>query len=128
MAIKYLYTICPSDNYLFHENSVSKYLFQKYSSPPLEIEWWPPKPETGHNLKSRNILNENQTGFRKTYSTVDHVDDVFSIKCLLHMFFFLKIRGYFVPLLITRRHLAHSGDVDYGPSSLQAVYQKTFVR
>ena len=30
MTIEYLLTKCPSDNYLFHENLVSKYLFEKY--------------------------------------------------------------------------------------------------
>ena len=29
-AIKYLFTTCPSGNYLFHENLVRKYLFKKY--------------------------------------------------------------------------------------------------
>ena len=30
-AIKYLFSACPSHNYLFHENSVSKYLFYPFS-------------------------------------------------------------------------------------------------
>ena len=37
-ANKYLFATRPSDNNLFHENAVTKYLFKKYSSPPLEIE------------------------------------------------------------------------------------------
>ena len=42
--IEYLLTAGPSDNNLFHENSVSKYLLKKIlQSNPLEIEWWPPK-------------------------------------------------------------------------------------
>ena len=33
-AIEYLFTTCPLNNYLFYENSVLKYLFQKYSIRP----------------------------------------------------------------------------------------------
>ena len=38
-ASKYLVTTYPWENYLFHENSVSKYLFQKYSSSPPPGDW-----------------------------------------------------------------------------------------
>ena len=74
-------------------------------------------------LETHNILNENQTGFRKTYSTIDHV---FSMKFLIDMFFSKK-KSYFVPSLITRRRLTQSGGLDYGPSSLQVVYQEKFL-
>ena len=43
-------------------------------------------------LETHNILNENQTGFRKTYSTVDHV---FSMKCLIDMFFSKKKKLFY---------------------------------
>ena len=63
---------------------------------------------------------------RKTYFTVDHV---FSMKCLIDIFF-LKRKSYFVPSssLITRRRLTQSGGLDYGPSSLQVIglYQEKF--
>ena len=43
LFIKYSLTTGPSDNYLFHDNSVSKYLY-KNRLPPLllDIEWCPP--------------------------------------------------------------------------------------
>ena len=33
-AIRYFFETCPSDSYLFHKNSVPKYLFQKTPPPP----------------------------------------------------------------------------------------------
>ena len=47
----------------------------------------------GKFLETHNILNENQTGFRKTYSTDDHV---FSMKCLIDMFFSKKLFCAFI--------------------------------
>ena len=44
-VIQYLFTAFPSDNYVFHEKSVSKYFFQKNSSPP------PPRRLNGGPLK-----------------------------------------------------------------------------
>ena len=75
-------------------------------------------------LETHNILNENQTGFRKTYSTVDNV---FIMKCLIDMFFSKK-KKLFCALLITRRRLTQYGGLDYGPSSLQVVDQEKFLK
>ena len=49
-VIKYLFT-CPSDNYLFHENSVLKYLFQ-ILQPPL-----PPWRLNGGPLMTNHIMS-----------------------------------------------------------------------
>ena len=38
-AIRYFFTTCPSDNYLFYKNSVPKNVFQKYSTPPPLDNW-----------------------------------------------------------------------------------------
>ena len=42
--------------------------------------------------------------------------------------FFLKRKSSFVPLLMTRRHLTQYGGLDYGPSSLQRIYQEKFFK
>ena len=34
-----LFTTCLSDNYLLNENSISKYLLQKNSTPPPPLPW-----------------------------------------------------------------------------------------
>ena len=45
-----LYGIVLEVNYLFHAESARNYLFQKYSPPPLGIQWWPPKLVTSRYL------------------------------------------------------------------------------
>ena len=51
------YVFIPSDNFLFHENSVSKYLFQKYSSPPPPWQLINGGPlMTNHRMSSLAII------------------------------------------------------------------------
>ena len=53
-AIKYLFTTCPSDSYLFHENSISKYLLKKYSN--LPGDWIVQTLMTNHRMSSLAII------------------------------------------------------------------------
>ena len=61
-------------------------------------------------LNLNNILLEKQTGFRKGYSTLNHV---FSLKSLIDIFFSKK-KNITVPLSISKKHSILFGGQVYG--------------
>ena len=61
-------------------------------------------------LEENGMLNENQAGFKKSYSTTDHV---FSLYALIEIMKFEE-KKMFAHSSISLRHLIRFGGLDFG--------------
>ena len=57
-----------------------------------------------------DLIGESQAGFRKRYSTIDHI---YVLKALIDVYHNMK-KKYFVHLLISVKHLIQCGDTGFG--------------
>ena len=53
-------------------------------------------------LETNDILGNEQSGFRKEHSTMDHI---FALRCLIDIYLHRKKRSHFVRLLTIKRPL-----------------------
>ena len=65
-------TTCPSDNYLFHENLISKYLLQKHSTPPpWRLSGGPLM--TNHRMSSLAIIRAHKDTAMSVFEKVEAI-------------------------------------------------------